>query len=88
MTVRRMINMIAGMMIMISVLLAHMAGSVDITQPSWLWLTLFVGFNLFQFSLTNFCPLDVILRKMGVKTDAEVANGSGSGGCGSGGCCN
>jgi hypothetical protein len=80
MTVGRIINMVAGMMVMFSVLLAHMAGEIDITQPSWLWLALFVGFNLFQFSFTGFCPMDIILRKMGVKTEAEVA------GCGSGGC--
>jgi hypothetical protein len=84
MTVGRIINMVAGMMVMFSVLLAHMAGEVDITQPSWLWLALFVGFNLFQFSFTGFCPMDVILRKLGVKTDAELA--AGNGGCGTGGC--
>jgi cytochrome c biogenesis protein CcdA len=84
MTVGRIINMMAGMMVMFSVLLAHMAGTVDITEANWLWLALFVGFNLFQFSFTGFCPMDIILRKMGVKTDAQAAAGScGSGGCGS-----
>lgn len=79
MTISRIINMMAGMMIMIGVLLAHMSGTVDITQASWLWLTLFVGFNLFQFSFTGFCPMDIILRKMGVKDGSE-------GGCSSGNC--
>jgi hypothetical protein len=84
MTVGRIINMMAGMMVMFSVLLAHMAGTIDITEPNWLWLALFVGFNLFQFSFTGFCPMDIILRKMGVKTEAEsAAGGCGSGGCGS-----
>ena len=83
MTVSRIINMMAGMMVMISILLAHMAGTVDITEPNWLWLGLFVGFNLFQFSFTGFCPMDIVLRKMGVKTEAEAAGGCGSGGCGS-----
>ncbi|OYY22439.1 MAG: rhodanese, partial [Thiotrichales bacterium 35-46-9] len=45
MTVSRVINLFAGLMIMISILLAHMSGSVDITEMSWLWLTAFVGFN-------------------------------------------
>jgi len=32
-----------------------------------LWFTLFVGANLFQSGFTRFCPLDTILRKLGVK---------------------
>jgi hypothetical protein len=81
MTISRIINMFAGMMIVFSVLLAHMAGTVDITEVSWLWFTLFVGANLFQFSFTGFCPMEMILRKMGVKDQADAA-GCGSGGCG------
>jgi len=34
---------------------------------NWLWLTGFVGLNLFQASLTGFCPLVLILRKLGVR---------------------
>jgi hypothetical protein len=34
---------------------------------SWfLAFTAFVGLNLFQFGLTNFCPMAIILRKLGV----------------------
>jgi hypothetical protein len=29
----------------------------------WLWLAGFVGLNLFQSSLTKFCPLEMILDK-------------------------
>lgn len=79
MTVDRILNMFAGLVIMFSVLLAHMAGTFDLTQISWLWLTLFVGFNLFQFSFTGFCPLVTILKKLGVKDRAD-------GGCASGSC--
>lgn len=82
MTIPRIINMMAGMMVIFSVLLAHMSGMIDITEPSWLWLTLFVGFNLFQFSFTGFCPMDIILRKMGVKDGTE--SGCASGSCSSG----
>ncbi len=32
----------------------------------WLWFTAFVGFNLLQSSFTNFCPLEIILKKKGV----------------------
>lgn len=52
---------------MLSLALAHMMGQIDITRMSWLWLTAFVGFNLFQSGFTGFCPLASILRKMGLK---------------------
>lgn len=82
MTISRVINLFAGLMILISIFLAHMSGTVDITTPSWLWLTAFVGFNLFQFSITGFCPLDTILHKVGFKRDGE-SQSCGGGGCGS-----
>jgi hypothetical protein len=81
MTISQVINLFAGLMIMIGLLLAHLSASVDMTEMSWLWLVAFVGFNLFQFSITGFCPLDKILRKMGFKDSAESA--CGAGGCGS-----
>jgi hypothetical protein len=80
MTVSRVINLFAGLMLMISLLLAHVSGTVDLTEMSWLWLTAFVGFNLFQFSLTGFCPMDKILRKMGFKDTLD--SGCAAGGCG------
>jgi hypothetical protein len=67
MTVERMVRIIAGFFIMLSLALAHFSGSVDLTQPSWLWFTAFVGFNLFQSGFTRFCPMDIMLKKAGVK---------------------
>ncbi|RUM35483.1 MAG: DUF2892 domain-containing protein, partial [Desulfobulbus sp.] len=32
----------------------------------FLFFTLFVGVNLFQYGFTKFCPLGVILKKLGV----------------------
>jgi hypothetical protein len=37
---------------------------------NWLWLTGFVGVNLLQSSLTGFCPLATILKKMGTQQGA------------------
>ena len=54
------IRRFAGAFILISLLLAHYHSAY------WLWFTAFVGFNLFQSSFTNFCPLEMILRKAGV----------------------
>jgi len=35
---------------------------------NWLWITAFVGVNMFQASLTGFCPLVYIFKKMGLHT--------------------
>ena len=68
MTVERMVRIIAGFFIMLSLALAHFSGSVDMTQISWLWFTAFVGFNLFQSGITRFCPMDIMLKMAGAKT--------------------
>jgi len=67
MTVERMVRIVAGFFIMLSLALAHFSGGVDMTHVSWLWFTAFVGFNLFQSGITRFCPMDVMLKKTGVK---------------------
>jgi Inner membrane protein YgaP-like, transmembrane domain len=54
------IRRVAGSLILASLLLAHFH------SRHWLWLTAFVGLNLLQSSFTNFCPLEKILRKLGV----------------------
>lgn len=68
MTVERIVRIVAGLFIMLSLALAHVSGSIDMTQPNWLWLAAFVGFNLFQSGLTRFCPMDIMLKKAGVPT--------------------
>mgnify|MGYP001769358605 CR=1 FL=1 len=63
----------AGTFVLASLLLAHYH------SPYWLWFTAFVGFNLIQSSFTNFCPLEIILRKAGVAGSCcapEKAEGS------------
>ncbi|MBI4997573.1 MAG: DUF2892 domain-containing protein [Rhodocyclales bacterium] len=66
MTVNRIVRIVAGFFIMLSLALAHGFGQADMTQLSWLWFTAFVGANLFQSGFTRFCPMDSILRKLGV----------------------
>ena len=36
-------------------------------SPNWFWLTAFVGANLLQSSFTGFCPLAILLGKLGVQ---------------------
>lgn len=62
----------AGFMIMLSLALAHFSGAIDMTKLSWLWLTAFVGFNLFQLGFTGFCPAFKLFKALGLK------DGSGS----------
>jgi cytochrome c biogenesis protein CcdA len=67
MTVERIVRIVAGFFIIFSLALAHFSGTVDMTRLSWLWFTAFVGFNLFQSGFTRFCPMDIMLKKAGVK---------------------
>ena len=36
-------------------------------SPYWLLLTAFVGLNLLQASFTGFCPMAILLRRIGVR---------------------
>ena len=56
------IRRFAGIFVLASLLLAQFY------SPHWLWFTAFVGFNLLQSSFTNFCPLEMMLKKCGVAT--------------------
>ncbi len=60
MKIELIIRRFAGCVILASVVLAHYH------NPNWLWVTAFVGFNLLQSSFTKFCPLEIILKKLGV----------------------
>lgn len=42
-------------------------------SPWFFLLTAFVGLNLFQSAFTGFCPLAVILKKVGFKTGQAFA---------------
>ncbi len=67
MTIERIVRIVAGFFILLSLGLAHTMGQADLTQVSWLWFTAFVGLNLFQSGFTNLCPLVSILKKLGFK---------------------
>jgi len=68
MTVERGVRLMAGVMVLLSLALAHFFSSY------WLWLTAFVGVNLLQSAFTNWCPAMNLLRAMGLK-DATCASG-------------
>ena len=60
-------RIIAGSFILISLALAHFNGQADLSHISWLWFTAFVGANLLQSGFTQFCPMDKILARCGLK---------------------
>jgi len=67
MTVERIVRIVAGSFVMLSLALGVEASPL-FHSTNWLWFTAFVGFNLFQSGFTRFCPLVTILKKAGVPT--------------------
>jgi Inner membrane protein YgaP-like, transmembrane domain len=65
MTVDRIIRIFASTFILLSLALG-VEGSPVFVSKWWLAFTAFVGLNLLQYGLTNFCPLGWILKKAGV----------------------
>ncbi len=67
MTTERWVRIVAGFFILLSLSLGVEASPLFV-NANWLWFTAFVGANLFQSGFTRFCPLESILRKLGVKS--------------------
>lgn len=61
MVIDRVVFAVAGTMILLSLALAQLH------SPLWLWFTAFVGANMLQAAFTGFCPLVIILKKLGFK---------------------
>lgn len=64
MSIDRAVMAFAGAMVLLSLLLAQ------VSSPYWLLLAVFVGLNLIQASFTGFCPLAMMLKRLGVKVGA------------------
>lgn len=67
MTVERIVRIFAGSFVLLSLALG-VQGSPIFHNVNWLWFTGFVGANLLQSGFTRFCPLDTILKRLGVPT--------------------
>jgi hypothetical protein len=67
MSVERTLFAFGGIMVMVTSLLALFH------HPNWTWFTLFIGFNCLQSSFTGFCPPSWLMKKFGMKTEAELA---------------
>lgn len=59
MSIDRIVLAFAGAMITLSLVLSYFV------SPYWLILAGFVGLNMFQAAFTGFCPLAMVLKKLG-----------------------
>lgn len=57
-TLERAVEAFAGFMVLLSVVLTIWV------HPGFVWLTVFVGANLFQQAFTGFCPAAIIMHKL------------------------
>jgi hypothetical protein len=67
MSIDRIVLAFAGAMVISSIVLAIY------WSPYWLILAGFVGLNLFQSAFTGFCPLALLLKKLGVHPGAAFS---------------
>lgn len=65
-TVNQFVRIFAGAFVLISLALGVEASPLFVSK-NFLWFTAFVGANLFQSGFTRFCPLEIVLRRAGVK---------------------
>ena len=61
MTLDRAVLAFAGLVVLLSLALAHLF------SPWWLLLAAFAGLNMIQASFTGFCPAAMIFKALGVK---------------------
>ncbi len=59
------IHLLAGTFILLSLALGVEASPL-FHSKYWLLFTVFVGANLFQFGISKFCPMGLILKALGV----------------------
>ena len=67
MTIENLIRIFAGAFILVSLALGVFV------NLHFLWITAFVGVNLFQSGFTGFCPLELMLKRCGVCSARKVS---------------
>ncbi len=66
MTTWRIVRIVAGLFILLSLALGVPASPIFMSEW-WLAFTAFVGANLLQSGFTNWCLMETMLRKLGIK---------------------
>lgn len=69
MNAERIVRIVAGTFILISLSLGAEASPIFVSKY-FLFFTAFVGLNLFQSGFTRICPLNNILGKLGIKNSS------------------
>ena len=67
MTSWRLVRVIAGSFVLLSLLLG-IPGSPIFLSQWWLAFTAFVGVNLLQSGLTRWCRMETLLRRLGLRS--------------------
>lgn len=70
MTTERIVRIVAGTFVLLSLMLGVDSSPLFVSR-AFLLFTVFVGANLLQSGFTRFCPLEIMLRKAGVKSVTE-----------------
>ncbi len=66
MNAERIVRIVAGFFVLLSLSLGVQASPLFVSEY-FLFFTAFVGLNLFQSGFTQFCPLNNILARFGIK---------------------
>lgn len=61
MTLDRAVLAFAGLIVLMSLALAHFV------HPAWIWLTVVAGANMLQAAFTGFCPAALVFKALGIK---------------------
>ena len=67
MSIERGVEAFAGFMVLLSVALTQLV------HPYFVWLTVFVGANLFQQAFTGLCPAAWVMRRAGMRSERDRA---------------
>ena len=67
MSIERAVEVFVGIMLLVSVALTYFV------HPWFVWMTVFVGVNVIQQAFTDFCPAAIVMRKLGLRSEGEIA---------------
>jgi hypothetical protein len=67
MSIERSVEVLVGFMMILSLLLTYFV------HPGFVWMSVVVSVNVIQQALTGFCPVAMLLHKLGRKTEGELA---------------
>lgn len=67
MSIERTVEAFVGAMLLTSLALTYFV------NPAFVWMSVFIGVNVIQQAFTGFCPVAMMLKKLGFKSEGEIA---------------